>query len=91
MSKSAPGFTSKYGLDRLVYFEERADIREAIEREKQITSWRREKKVALIESLHPKWRDLSLDWHQDHHTRASDRSLRVDPSAPPQKTRLRSG
>ena len=49
--KRFPGFYSKYRLDRLVYFEEHSDIRAAIEREKQIKSWRREKKVALIESL----------------------------------------
>jgi putative endonuclease len=53
---------SKYHLDRLVYFEEQPDIRDAIDREKQIKSWRREKKVVLIESLNPGWKDLSLDW-----------------------------
>ncbi len=56
------GFTSKYRLDRLVYFEEHDDVRAAIEREKQIKSWRRAKKVALVESLNPKWSDLSLQW-----------------------------
>ena len=61
--KSVPGFTSKYCLDRLVYFEEHVDIREAVGREKQIKPWRREKKVALLESLNPRWRDLSRDWH----------------------------
>jgi putative endonuclease len=61
-NKLVPGFTSKYRVDRLVYFEEHADIRVAIEREKQIKSWRREKKMALIESRNPKWRDLSLEW-----------------------------
>ncbi len=64
-NKSVPGFTSKYHLDRLVYFEEYADVRDAIEREKQIKSWRREKKMALIESLNPGWKDLSLGW-QSH-------------------------
>ena len=59
--KSVPGFTSKYALDRLVYFEEYPDIRDAIAREKQIKSWRREKKLRLIESLNSKWSDLSLD------------------------------
>jgi len=83
--KSVPGFTSKYRLDRLVYFEQHVDIRDAIEREKQIKSWRREKKVALIESLNPRWKDLSLDWHLADHPQLADKSLRVDPSAPPQK------
>ena len=78
-NKSVPGFTSKYRLDRLVYFEEHADIRDAIEREKQIKSWRREKKIALIESLNPRWRDLSLDWHLDDRSQSSEKSLRVDP------------
>jgi putative endonuclease len=56
-NKSFPGFTSKYRLDRLLYFEEYSDIRVAIEREKQIKAWRREKKVTPIESLNSKWRD----------------------------------
>ena len=67
------------------HFEEHADIRDAIEREKQIKSWRREKKVALIESLNPQWRDLGLDWHLNDPSQRSDKSLRVDPSATPQK------
>ena len=56
--KLIPGFTSRYGLDRLVYFEHTPDVRAAIAREKQIKRWRREKKVALIESVNPMWRDL---------------------------------
>ena len=54
-----PGFTRKYNMERLVYFEEHGDIREAIYREKQIKGWRRAKKIALIESLNPDWEDLS--------------------------------
>ena len=54
-----PGFTSKYNVNRLVYFEEMKDIRAAIAREKQIKRWRREKKVRLIEGVNPNWRDLS--------------------------------
>ncbi len=91
--KRFPGFTSKYRLDRLVYFEEHSDIRAAIEREKQIKSWRREKKVALIESVNLNWRDLSLDWGPEM-VRAEggkDESLRVDPSTTRQKKPLRSG
>jgi putative endonuclease len=67
--KLVPGFTTKYGLDRLVYFEEHTDVREAIGREKQIKSWRRAKKVALVESLNPRWRDLSLDWRLEDQMR----------------------
>jgi putative endonuclease len=47
-----------------VYYEEYGDIREAILREKQIKGWVRVKKIALIESLNPKWQDLSLDWYE---------------------------
>ena len=72
-NKSVAGFTSKYRLDRLVYFEEHADIRDAIEREKQIKSWRREKKVALIKSLNSSWRDLSLNWHLNEGAGSSDK------------------
>jgi putative endonuclease len=57
-----PGFTSRYAIDRLVYVEETNDVASAIQREKQIKRWRRSKKVALVESVNPTWRDLSLDW-----------------------------
>jgi putative endonuclease len=53
------GFTTRYDLDRLVYYESCGDIRGAIEREKQLKGWRREKKNALIESLNPTWEDLA--------------------------------
>jgi putative endonuclease len=53
-SKQNPGFTSKYNINRLVYLEETADINAAIEREKEIKAWRRDKKVALIEEDNPK-------------------------------------
>jgi putative endonuclease len=56
------GFTSKYRIDRLVYFESTDDVKAAISREKQIKGWRREKKIRLIESLNPGWRDLSEGW-----------------------------
>jgi putative endonuclease len=58
------GFTSKYNVDRLVYMETFGDVRDAIAREKQIKSWRRSKKIALIKSMNPKWRDLSEDWYK---------------------------
>ena len=59
------GFTKKYYLGWLVYFEQTGDIREAIMREKQVKAWRREKKVKLIESLNPRWKDLSAGWYED--------------------------
>ncbi len=52
-------FTSQYNVTRLVYFEEYAEIADAIVREKQIKGWRRSKKVALIERTNPGWADLS--------------------------------
>jgi putative endonuclease len=55
------GFTKSYRADRLVYFEETSDVHAAIAREKQLKGWRREKKVALIETANPKWNDLYLD------------------------------
>jgi putative endonuclease len=64
-SKLNPGFTSKYNVNRLVYLEETSDILAALEREKEIKAWRREKKVALIEADNPKWEDLSEDWFED--------------------------
>jgi putative endonuclease len=53
------GFTNKYNIDKLVYFEETNDINVAISREKQIKGWLRKKKIALIESMNPGWKDLS--------------------------------
>ncbi len=54
------GFTKRYNIHFLVYYEEYADIRDAIQREKQLKSWRRSKKLSLIESLNPGWQELSL-------------------------------
>jgi putative endonuclease len=58
-----PGFTDKYSIDRLVYVETFGDALSAIAREKQIKHWRREKKVAIIESANPQWLDLAADWY----------------------------
>jgi putative endonuclease len=57
------GFTKKYNLHMLVYYDETDDIGRAIEREKQLKGWTRQKKVALIESINPRWKDLSKDWY----------------------------
>ena len=54
----APGFTRRYGVNRLVYVESTPDVRAAIAREKQIKGWLRAKKVALIDGMNPEWRDL---------------------------------
>ena len=57
--KQVPGFTQKYNLTLLAYYETFFDIRAAIVREKQIKGWRRAKKIALIESQNPRWVDLT--------------------------------
>ena len=61
-NKLVEGFTKKYNITRLVYFEETNDVQSAIAREKQIKGWLRSKKIALIDSLNPKWNDLSEEW-----------------------------
>lgn len=60
--KETPGFTSKYDVTRLVYYEMFSDVRAAIRREKEIKGWTRAKKIALIESMNPKWKDLASEW-----------------------------
>ena len=57
------GFTKKYKVSSLVFFETTSDVEVAIAREKQLKGWRRSKKVALIESENPGWNDLSLGWY----------------------------
>lgn len=54
------GFTSKYKLKKLVYFEETNDISTAINREKQLKNWHRQWKINLILSMNPTWKDLSI-------------------------------
>jgi putative endonuclease len=61
--KLLPGFTSKYNITKLVYYEAGDDISVAIAREKQIKGWLRAKKIALIENMNPEWKDLSEDWY----------------------------
>lgn len=56
--KALPGFTSKYNLVKLVYYEQFGSIELAILREKQIKKWRREKKDMLVNTNNPEWRDL---------------------------------
>jgi len=60
-TKAVKGFTEKYNVNRLVYFEETPDVHAAIAREKEIKKWRREKKNALVTQTNPEWHDLSED------------------------------
>ena len=58
--KSAAGFTAKYNINKLVYYELTNDVFSAISREKEIKKWRREKKNRLVESMNPKWLELKI-------------------------------
>ena len=61
-NKLIKGFTEKYNINKLVYFEQTDDIYSAITREKEIKQWRREKKNNLVESKNKPWEDLSKQW-----------------------------
>jgi putative endonuclease len=61
-NKLIKGFTSKYNIKYLVYYETTSSIYSAIEPEKQIKGWLRRKKIALIDSMNPEWKDLSEEW-----------------------------
>ncbi len=63
--KLVEGFTKKYNITRLVYYEEMNSIPDAIAREKQIKGWLRVKKIALIESANQEWKDLSENWFEE--------------------------
>jgi putative endonuclease len=58
-SKLVKGFTQKYNVTKLVYFEDTRDVASALQREKEIKGWRREKKNNLIVAVNPSWKDLS--------------------------------
>jgi putative endonuclease len=60
--KVVEGFTQKYNVTSLVYYEVTNDVHAALAREKQLKGWRRSKKTDLIESVNPTWKDLNLDW-----------------------------
>ncbi|MCK4487686.1 MAG: GIY-YIG nuclease family protein [Desulfobacterales bacterium] len=61
-NKLVKGFTEKYNVNKLVYFEETQDVTAAIAREKEIKKWRREKKNQLVNRINPNWKDLSSGW-----------------------------
>jgi putative endonuclease len=76
-NKLAPGFSKKYNLHRLIYFEAFGHIGDAIAREKQIKGWLRAKKIALIEAQNPKWQDLAARWFE---VPKSEKETNVPPS-----------
>ena len=61
-NKLVNGFTKKYNIIKLVYFEETSDVNAALSREKEIKKWRREKKDSLVLIANPEWEDLSEGW-----------------------------
>ncbi len=61
-NKLVKGFTKKYNVTKLVYFEETNDVRRALEREKQLKNWHRQWKINLINGFNSQWKDLSNDW-----------------------------
>lgn len=62
-NKENDGFTAKYNMNRLVYFEDTDDISDAIQREKTLKKWLRKWKIELIETDNPNWEDLAEDWY----------------------------
>ena len=67
-NKIIKGFTSKYNIQFLVYYESTSSIYVALEREKQIKGLLRAKKIALINSINPEWKDLSKEWFIDENS-----------------------
>lgn len=70
--KLVDGFTKKYNVSKLVYFDSTTDVNAAITREKQIKGWTRKKKLDLIEVINPKWLDLAEQFEEE------DSSLRSE-------------
>jgi len=62
-NKLIPGFTKKYNISRLIYFETFGDVYSAIAREKTIKGWLRKKKIGLTRKTNPDWKDLAEDWY----------------------------
>ena len=62
-NKLIKGFTEKYNISKLVYYESTNNVNSAIVREKQIKGWLRERKIELVETENPNWNDLSQNWY----------------------------
>jgi len=63
-TKAVKGFTAKYNINQLLFFEEFSSVYEALDAEKRIKGWMRKKKLALIREANPKFKDLSEDWEE---------------------------
>lgn len=81
-----PGFTRRYGCNRLVHYETFDTAAGAIAREDQLKGWSRAKKIALVESENPKWQDLAEDWGKQVPATFKGRLLGKDPGSPPTGT-----
>ena len=84
---TVPGFTTRYKIFRLVYFELYGNIREAIAREKQLKKWHREQKIRLIEQKNPAWQDLAV--HLPHLYPSQSLQSRSRIPSPTSRERLR--
>lgn len=62
--KRVKGFTERYNITMLMYFESSAQVDDAIAREKQLKGWKRDRKIALIRESNPDWLDLAADWFE---------------------------
>jgi putative endonuclease len=76
-NKLVSGFTSRYNLTRLVYYECFSYPDAAIAREKEIKGWRRSKKIELIESMNPRWHDLAAEWQDVYHPERADTTREI--------------
>jgi putative endonuclease len=63
--KLVEGFTQRYNINRLIYYEETNDVRVAQARERQLKGWLRAKKIELIKTMNPDWKDLSEGWYDE--------------------------
>ena len=63
--KLVDGFTKRYNITWLVYYEATGDVSAALAREKQLKRWSRSKKIALVESLNLQWKDLAQEWYEE--------------------------
>ena len=92
--KLIEGFTKKYGIHRLLYFQSFDDVHKAMARENQLKGWTRAKKIALIEKTNPQWKDLSAEWYRDINERFArfkhSRGKRDSSTSRPPKRALRS-
>jgi putative endonuclease len=72
------GFSRRYRINRLVYFQSFDNPRTAIEWEKRVKAWRRDKKIALINAANPTWEDLAANWFGSEARHKADSSLRSE-------------